>query len=455
MARTTDINNPTAQKPVERCSFCAKSRRQVESLIQGPPGIYICNECIALCNAILMQEKNADAKPLGELTVETLQSPAALKAALDLHIIGQERTKRILCVAVHNHYKRLLQPDQEDGVEIEKSNILLVGPTGSGKTLLAKTLADLLHVPIAIGDATTLTEAGYVGEDVENLLLKLLQAAEFDLRKAEMGIIFIDEIDKIHSTSQNVSITRDVSGQGVQESLLKMMEGTVANVPPQGGRKHPEQSYIHFNTENVLFICGGTFVGVEEFIRGRLGQTSMRIQTKRDNENILASQATAATIRTGREENDVHERNRLRHLLEPEDLVKFGMIPEFIGRLPVISTLDELDRTILINVLTQPKNAITKQFRKLFRMHNHELEFTPEALIEIADQAVKRGTGARGLRGIVEKCMLDAQFELPAIKDPRRFVVTAEVVQGKRNLLESCVKVRELPQAPAAPEAAA
>ncbi|KAA0218424.1 ATP-dependent Clp protease ATP-binding subunit ClpX [bacterium] len=452
MARNTDSTQ--SQKPLERCSFCAKSRRQVDSLIQGPPGIYICNECIALCNAILQQEKNQDAKPLGEITVETLPSPAQLKAALDQHIVGQEKAKRVLCVAVHNHYKRLLQASKdEDGVEIEKSNILLVGPTGSGKTLLAKTLADLLHVPFAIGDATTLTEAGYVGEDVENLLLKLLQAAEFDLKKAQMGIIFIDEIDKIHSTSQNVSITRDVSGQGVQESLLKMMEGTTANVPPQGGRKHPEQSYIHFDTTNVLFICGGTFVGIEEFIRARLGTTSMRIQSRRDSE--ATATVTAAAIRTGREEADVHERNRLRHLLEPEDLVKFGMIPEFIGRLPVISTLDELDRATLIHVLTHPKNAITKQFRKLFRMHNHELEFQPEALNEIADQAIKRGTGARGLRGIVEKFMLDAQFELPGIKEPRRFVVTADVVRGKQNLVDSCVKVRELPQAQQPPASAA
>ncbi len=443
-------------RPPERCSFCAKGRRQVDSLIQGPPGVYICNECIALCNTILMQEKEPTAKPLGDLSLETLPTPASIKAGLDAHVVGQEQAKRILSVAVHNHYKRLLQPRTEgDDVEIEKSNILMVGPTGCGKTLLARTLADMLHVPLAIGDATTLTEAGYVGEDVENLLLKLLQASEFDLRKAEMGIIFIDEIDKIHSTSQNTSITRDVSGQGVQESLLKIMEGTTANVPPQGGRKHPEQTYIHFNTENVLFICGGTFVGLEEFIRARLGHTSMRIQTNREQGNAEASNMTAAELRSSRDDKDVQERNRLRKLLEPEDLVKFGMIPEFIGRLPVISTLDELDRSTLIHVLTHPRNAITKQFRKLFRMHSHEIEFTPEGLIEIADQAVRRATGARGLRGIVEKFMLDAQFELPGIKEPRRYLVTAEVVSGKKNLLESYAKVQKLPQAQVPPEAAA
>jgi ATP-dependent Clp protease ATP-binding subunit ClpX len=433
-------SNDSTRRESERCSFCQKSRRQV-TLIQGPPGINICNECVHLCNTILQADKTPD-KPVGPLlTEQNLPTPSELKKALDEHVIGQELPKKVLCVAVHNHYKRLLQPKDSDGVILEKSNILMVGPTGSGKTLLARTLANLLHVPFAIGDATTLTEAGYVGEDVENLLLKLLQAADFDLARAEMGIIFIDEIDKIHSTSQNVSITRDVSGQGVQESLLKMMEGTVANVPPQGGRKHPEQSYIQFNTERVLFIVGGTFVGIEEFVRTRLGQTSMRITPNRDPAIKATSEADDFRV-GGRRELDVAERNRLRHLVEPEDLVKFGMIPEFIGRLPVISTLDELDKSALIRCLTEPRNSITKQFAKLFRMHGHDLEWRTEALDEIADQALKRQTGARGLRGIVERFMLNAQFELPGIKDTRRYIITADVARGRQNLLESFERVR-------------
>ncbi len=440
-------NSGSDSKNTLYCSFCGKSQHEVRKLIAGPT-VFICDECVELCMDIIREET----KTSGLKSSDGVPTPREICKVLDDYVIGQFHAKRVLSVAVHNHYKRLNHSSKQD-IELSKSNILLIGPTGTGKTLLAQTLARILDVPFTMADATTLTEAGYVGEDVENLLLKLLQAAEFDLKKAQMGIIFIDEIDKIHSTSQNVSITRDVSGQGVQESLLKMMEGTTANVPPQGGRKHPEQSYIHFDTTNVLFICGGTFVGVEEFIRARLGTTSMRIQSRRDSES--AATVTAAAIRTGREEADVHERNRLRHLLEPEDLVKFGMIPEFIGRLPVISTLDELDRATLIHVLTHPKNAITKQFHKLFRMHNHELEFQPEALNEIADQAIKRGTGARGLRGIVEKFMLDAQFELPGIKEPRRFVVTADVVRGKQNLLDSYVKVRELPQAQQPPASAA
>lgn len=427
MAKMNDSNRI---REIERCSFCGKSRRQVESLIAGPPGTYICNECITLCNSILVAEKGQAANPVGGLTLATLPAPAELKAALDDHVIGQDQAKKVLSVAVHNHYKRLLQEDNDDGVELEKSNIMLVGPTGCGKTLLARTLARLLHVPFAIGDATTLTEAGYVGEDVENLLLKLLQAAEFDLARAEMGIIFVDEIDKIHSTNSNVSITRDVSGQGVQQSLLKMLEGTIANVPPQGGRKHPEQPYIQFNTRNVLFIVGGAFVGVEELIRKRVGGTTMRINARRDvDEKRLLTLANGVS--------ELEERNQLRAQVEPDDLVKFGMIPEFVGRLPVVSTLDELDEDALINVLTEPRNAIAKQFQKLFRMQGQELEFTQDGLIEIARQAIRRNSGARGLRGIVERIMLDTQFELPAIKELRCYSVSADVVKGEVKLSEN------------------
>lgn len=413
MANKGSNGSNHTQKPIF-CSFCGRLRQEVDKLIEGPNNVYICDECVEICHKIMGDEngvpQEADIMGAKDLvSTDELPSPEAIKSVLDEYVIGQDDAKKVLSVAVYNHYKRIKNMDKLDDVEIQKSNILLLGPTGCGKTLLAQTLAKILHVPFAIADATTLTEAGYVGEDVENILLRLIQAADYDIKKAEKGIIYIDEVDKISRKSENVSITRDVSGEGVQQALLKIIEGTVSNVPPQGGRKHPQQEFLKIDTSNILFICGGAFDGLEKIIESRINTKTMGfgalVESKKD-------------IDLGRIFSQV----------QPQDIVKFGLIPELIGRLPVITSLNQLKEEALIDIITKPKNALLKQYIKLLKMDDVELEIEDDALNAIVGLAVERKTGARGLRSIMENVMMDAMYEVPSNKDITKCIITKDVV---------------------------